>query len=38
MIVCKTKKSSVTKWIVASIIFVSALCITFADVYGMIAF
>lgn len=34
MVVYRARKKSVFKWIVAGVIFISALCITFNDVYG----
>ena len=37
MVVYRAKKKSIFKWILAAIIFVSALCISFNDVYGAIS-
>jgi len=34
MVVYKAHKKVALKWILAAILFISALCITFNDVYG----
>jgi len=37
MVVYRAKKKSIFKWILAAVVFVSALCITFNDVYGAVS-
>jgi hypothetical protein len=37
MIVYRAKRKSAFKWILAAVIFIGALCITFNDVYGAAA-
>ncbi|RKX26708.1 MAG: hypothetical protein DRP46_10575 [Candidatus Zixiibacteriota bacterium] len=38
MVVYRAKKKSIFKWILAAILFISALCVTFNDVYGAVSF